>query len=75
MMAVDSSSLVAYLQGEEGDDVVELDQALSSGISVIPPVVLTEIFSDPKLDDEVRALLLRLPILDIKEDFFVRASG
>jgi predicted nucleic acid-binding protein len=74
MLAADSSSLVAYMQGDTGSDIEELDDALQNRILVLPPVVLTELFSDPKLHQEVKAILLRLPLFELKEDFFVRAG-
>ena len=46
MMAADTSSMVAYLKGESGGDVDRLDEAGVAGDLVLPPVVVTELFSD-----------------------------
>lgn len=57
MIAVDTRSLIANLGGEAGDDVEAADQALEDQQAVLPPVVLTELSSEPKLDPRVRRLI------------------
>ena len=37
MIAVDTSSLIAFLAGDEGNDVTALDQALALNQGVLPP--------------------------------------
>lgn len=74
MVAVDTSSLIAFLRGEEGPDVERVDQALEENQAVLPPVVLTEILSDPKLAREVRKLIEELPILETRTGFWQRAG-
>ena len=75
MIAVDSSSLIAYLCGDEGNDVDWLEQALALNQVVLPPVVLTEILSDPKLDRRVSRLLRELPVLEVLPGFWERAAS
>ncbi len=60
MIAVDSSSLVAFLSGDSGSDIDALEDALKAQVLMLPPVVLTEILSDPKLPKEVTKTLLGL---------------
>jgi predicted nucleic acid-binding protein len=74
MLAVDTSSMVAYLQGEVGDDVDVVQSALNHQQVALPPVVLTELLSDPELPRSVRRLLAGLPILDIEPGFWERAG-
>lgn len=74
MIAVDTSSFIAYLSGASGGDVVVLQDALLGGSVVLPFVVLTELLSDPKLDKAVRELLQRLPVLPVGEEFWERAG-
>ena len=57
MIAVDSSTLIAFLAGDEGRDVDWLDQALALQQAVLPPVVLTEMLSAPTLDRDAADLL------------------
>ncbi len=74
MIAVDSSSVIAYLAGEEGSDADAVDMALQAKQVVLPPVVLCELLSDPKLSDKVARTLKSLPILEIDKGFWERAG-
>ena len=74
MIGVDSSSLIAFLAGEAGDDVDALDRALELQQAALPPVVLTEILSAPGLDPQVAKLVRDLPILEIQPGFWERAA-
>jgi predicted nucleic acid-binding protein len=74
MIAADTSSIVAFLQGEAGDDTDIIQSALDHQQLVLPPVVLTEILSDPALPRAVRTLLAGLPILDLEPGFWERAG-
>jgi predicted nucleic acid-binding protein len=74
MIAADTSSLIAFLQGDEGDDTDLIQSALDHQQLALPPVVLTEVLSDPALPRRVRTLLAGLPILDIEPGFWERAG-
>jgi predicted nucleic acid-binding protein len=74
MIAADTSSIVAFLEGEPGNDTDIIQSALDHQQLVLPPVVLTEILSDPALPRAVRTLLSGLPILDLEPGFWERAS-
>lgn len=74
MIAIDTSSLVAYLGGDEGPDTAVVDAALADRTAVLPPVVLTEILSDPKLDPKVAAAVLSLPVLLPRDGYWERAG-
>ena len=75
MIAVDSSTWIAYLQGDAGDDVTLLDQALRDKQVLMVPVVLTEVLSDPKLSEGVANSLSALPLIEIQAGFWHRAGG
>ncbi len=75
MIAVDTSSLIAFLNGEAGTDVEAVDQAFKLNQAVLPPVVLTEVLSDPNLDIQVSRLLRELPILETEPGFWERAAA
>jgi predicted nucleic acid-binding protein len=75
MIAVDTSSLVAYLEGSRGPDVEAVHAALEAQQLVLPPVVLTETLSDPAIPASVRALLTELPLLDLEPGFWERAGS
>ena len=74
MIAVDTSSMVAFLEGRRGDDTDVVQSALDHQQLALPPVVLTEILSDPALPRPVRALLAALPVLDIEPGCWERAG-
>lgn len=74
IIAADTSTIVAYLQGENGEDVTKLDHSLEQGTIVLPPVVLTELLSDPKLPLTISKFLKSLPLLKISNGFWERAG-
>ena len=75
MLAVDSSTWIAYFGGEAGEDVETLDRALRERQVVLPAPVLTELLSDPKIDPEVAQSLRDLPLLEPTEGFWDRAGA
>jgi predicted nucleic acid-binding protein len=74
MIAVDTSSLIAYLAGETGSDVQTLDEAFRLNQAVLPPVVITEMLCHPGLDPEVARLMRELPALEIHKGYWERAA-
>ena len=74
MIAADTSSLVAFLEGAAGDDVDMIQAALDEHQLVLPPVVLTELLSDPGLPAPVRSLLTALPQLQLEPGYWERAG-
>ena len=74
MIAADTSSVVAFLQGDSGSDVDLIQTALDTSQLVLPPVVLTELLSDPALSRSVRSLLAGLPILQVEPGYWERAG-
>ncbi len=74
MIAVDTSTLIAYLGGENGHDVEVLEQALARNQAHLPPVVVTEILSAPKVPESLERLILALPSLAVAEGHWERAG-
>ena len=74
MIAADTSSLVAFLEGADGGDVELIQSALDHQQLVLPPVVLTELLSDPGLPSPVRSLLTALPQLQLEPGYWERAG-
>jgi len=74
VIAVDTSSFVAYLSGARGPDVAAVDSALSEKQACLPPVVLTELLSDPRLPRNVAELLRQLPLLETSDGYWDRAG-
>jgi hypothetical protein len=74
VIAVDTSSMIAFLEGAPGDDVELVQSALDHQQLVLPPPVLSELLSDPALEPSVRALLTALPQLQLEPGFWDRAG-
>ena len=74
MIAIDTSSLIAYLAGEEGSDVESVDEALKLQQASLPPVVLTELLSIPRLERSVANLIREIPVLEADPGFWERAA-
>jgi predicted nucleic acid-binding protein len=76
VIAVDTSSWIAFFSDREpsGDDTALVESALADHQVCLPPVVLTELFSDPKLPRAVATLLSQLPVLDPEPGFWERTG-
>src|ERR1022692_4720242 len=74
MIAVDTSTWFAFLQGDGGEDTELLDRALQDRQVLMAPVVLTEMLSDPKLTSEVSQSLSDLPLIDVSPGYWQRAG-
>lgn len=74
MIAVDTSSFIAYLSGEKGKDVDALELAFQQKQAVFPPPVLCELLSDSRLPKSVVSLIKDVPLLPIIEGFWERAG-
>ena len=75
MIALDSSSLIAYFGGDSGPDVDAVEVAFEEHQGVLPPVVLSELLSDPRLPAHVRDLILQVPLLEITEGYWERSGS
>ena len=74
MIAIDTSSLIAYLSGHAGLDVEATGLALKHRQAVLPPVVLSELLSEPRLRGDVKDLLVALPMLELVDGYWERAG-
>jgi hypothetical protein len=74
VIAVDTSTWIAYLQGDEGEDAELLDRALQDRQVLMVPVVLTEVLSDPGLSLEVSRTLSELPLAEVTHGYWQRAG-
>jgi predicted nucleic acid-binding protein len=74
MIAADTSTWIAFLEGGGGKDVQLLDTALEERQVLMAPVVLTELLSDPKLPADVAKTLSEVPRIEVGEGFWQRAG-
>ena len=75
MIAADTSTWIAYLEGSKGEDVQLLDHALAERQVVMVPAVLTELLSDPKLPSAVAETLSEVPAMEIAPGYWQRAGA
>ena len=74
MISADTSTWIAFLQGDSGEDTDLLDRALADNLVVMAPVVLTELLSDPKLDFSLGQTLAGLPLVELRSGYWERAG-
>jgi predicted nucleic acid-binding protein len=75
MIAADTSTWIAFLEGGRGNDAQALDQALANRQVLMVPVVLTELLSDPNLPATVAKTLSDLPAIELQPGFWERAGA
>lgn len=74
MIAADTSTWVAFLEGRPGKDTQLLDAALEDRQVLMVPVVLTELLSGPNLPSEVAETLSEVPLVEIEPGHWQRAG-
>jgi len=74
MIAADTSTWIAYLEGAPGHDTQLLDQALADHRLLMIPPVFTELLSDPLLSPAVLQQLVDVPIIDVEPGYWQRAG-
>jgi predicted nucleic acid-binding protein len=75
LIAADSSSLIAYLAGNAGQDVDRLALALDSLELCLPPIVITEVLSDAKTRATLGPQLAACGLLEILPGYWERAGA
>jgi predicted nucleic acid-binding protein len=74
MIAIDTSTWVAFLAGDIGRDVGLLDSALKDQQALMIPAVLAELLSDPRLSPEISGKLCSIPSLEVENGYWQRAG-
>ncbi len=76
MIAIDSSSWIAFFSDTEpsGDDTALVESALADHQACLPPVVLTELMSDPKLPKTLAGMFSELPLLEPHAGYWDRTG-
>jgi predicted nucleic acid-binding protein len=70
----DTSSVVAYIRGEQGPDVELVDRALADYSLVLAPISVSELLSDPLLTPSLEKFILGIHQLEIKAGYWERAG-
>lgn len=74
MTSVDTSTWIAFLQGEGGEDSELLDRALQDRLVLMAPAVLTELLSDLALPQETAKFLGDLPLIELEAGYRERVG-
>jgi predicted nucleic acid-binding protein len=74
MIAADTSTWVAFLEGATDNDAQLLRRALMDKQVIMAPAVLAELLSDPVLPPKVAASLVDVPLIQIKQGYWQRAG-
>ena len=75
MIAADTSTWIAFLEGDAGNDVRLLDKALADAQVVMVGVVLAELLSDPALRPSIAKTLSEVPLMGIQPGYWQRAGS
>jgi|SRR5580704_8408335 predicted nucleic acid-binding protein len=74
MIAADSSTWIAFLEDNPGDDTQLLDKALADSQVLMVPAVLAELLSDPGLSSDVAETLAAVPMIELEPGYWQRAG-
>jgi predicted nucleic acid-binding protein len=74
MIAVDTSTWIAFFKTVPGQDTQLLEQALKDRQILMIPAVLTELLSDPGLSSSDEETLSQVPMIDIEPGYWQRAG-
>jgi predicted nucleic acid-binding protein len=74
MIAADTSTWIAFLEGAPGHDTQLLDQTLADRRVLMIPAVFTELLSDPLLSSAVAESLMDIPMIDLEPGYWQRAG-
>lgn len=65
---------MGFLDGDTGKDTDLLDRALRDKQVLMPPVVLTELLSDPKPPSALSRTLAELPLIEVEDGYWQRTG-
>jgi len=74
MIAADTSTWAAFLEGSGGTDTELLERALEDRQLLMVPAVLTELLSDPQLPAGVAQTLSELPMIEVGAGYWQRTG-
>jgi predicted nucleic acid-binding protein len=74
MIAADTSSVIAYVQGDNQADAKAVAAAIDDGSLCLPPVVVCELLSDPKAGAALGPLVANMTQLAVTDGYWKRAA-
>jgi predicted nucleic acid-binding protein len=74
LIGLDSSAFSRYLGGATDAMSMETEEALASGEAYLPPIVVTELLSNPWIAEANRVRVLAVPLIAILPGYWRRAA-
>jgi len=74
LIAIDTSSLRRWAEGETGQDVDQVEAAIDSGEGTLPPAVVTEALSKAVLPEAFIHVVATLPVVPLRYGYWFRAG-
>ncbi len=74
IVAIDTCVLVDFQSGVSNIQVVMLKEKIFSHEAYLPPIVLTEFSSNPRLDKQYYHFLQNIPLLEIYDGYWYRSG-
>jgi hypothetical protein len=75
MIAADTSALSCYFRGDRNRETDLVHEAFRSGEIALPPVVLTEMLSDPQAQRQMLETVAEFYLLPILDGYWARAGN
>lgn len=75
MIALDTSAFARLLNGEKDAASMATRAALDAGDAHLPPVVLTELLSNPGIAEAAVSYVLSVPLLELHDGYWHRAAS
>jgi predicted nucleic acid-binding protein len=74
MIALDTSAVISHLEGRKNFVASAAALVLAERQACLPPVVVSELLSDPDLPSNIAALIVALPSLPVTDGYWERAG-
>jgi predicted nucleic acid-binding protein len=75
LIALDTSAFARLLDGEQDAASIAARAALRAGDAHLPPVVLTELLSNPWITEESVTYVSSVPLLELHDGYWYRAAS
>jgi len=75
MIVADSSAWIDFFSGKDSFGAVALERGLTQGTVLIPPIVLVEILSFPRLQEKHAEFISLLPRLELTPGYWERCAS
>lgn len=61
MIAVDTNIMIAFFQGDQGEDIKLLEEIIVENALFLPSPVVSELLSDPLLSKDIENVIRAIP--------------